>query len=330
MSPDPRAKLHPQAREVVEEQYAVGAVPRDILTPEQARAAWQRLPIAKGGPVAEAYERPVNGRGGKVMTRVYRPFEEALGTLLYLHGGGWVTGTLDGSDAVCRNLSVLASCNVVSLAYRLAPEFPFPAALEDTWDCLTSLAEENLLERPAGPIAVAGFSAGGNLAAVVTLMAREQGRPQITYQLLVVPVLDCDFERQSYFDNEADLGLERGEMQWFWNHYLPEPDERLDWRASPLRAADLSGLPPASIVVAECDPLRDEGVEYARRLRAAGVDVVCTEWFGANHGFFGNERIDAGAMAIRAEAEGLRRAFYRAASKAATGDAATGAHTQPA
>jgi acetyl esterase len=160
---------------------------------------------------------------------------------------------------------------------------------------------------------VAGFSAGGNLAAVATLMARESGRPQIAYQLLIAPVLDCDLDRPSYFENISDLGLEREEMRWFWGHYLPDAHDRRDWRASPMNAQDLSDLPPASVVVAECDPLRDEGEAYAARLQEAGVDVICTRWSGAHHGFFGNDRVDSGAMSLSAEATALRRVFARAA-----------------
>jgi acetyl esterase len=306
--------LHEQARQVVEEQYEAGAVPRHVLTPSQARAAWQRLPAAVGPEVAEVADTTIDGPGGPLRARVYRPGAGAMGTLLYLHGGGWVTGSIDGTDAVCRSLALHAGCTVVSLDYRLAPEFPFPAAVEDTWNCLVSI-EKRLVAGvdSSQPLAVGGMSAGGNLAAVASLMARDAGSPHIACQLLVVPVLDHDLDRPSYFENELGLGLERDEMRWFWGHYLPDPERRRDWRASPLHARSLAGLPPTSIVAADCDPLRDEALEYAQRLRDAGVDVVCSLWLGANHGFFGNERIDAGAMALRAEAERLRRAFARSA-----------------
>ena len=310
VSADPRSRLSEQARLVVEEQYKVGAVPRHVLTPEQARSAWELLPTAVGPPVADVSDVTLEGRGGPLSVRIYRPGGDSVGTLLYMHGGGWVTGTVDGSDAVCRRLALLARCNVVSLGYRLAPEFPFPAAVEDAWDCLVSIAKGNLFSSSATePIAVGGMSAGGNLAAVMSLMAREAGFPKVSYQLLVVPVLDCDLDRTSYFENEVGLGLEREEMKWFWDHYLAAPEKRRDWRASPIRAEGLAGLPRTSIVVADCDPLRDEDIDFAERLHEAGVPVVCTRWYRANHGFFGNDRIDAGAMALRAEAEALRRAF---------------------
>jgi acetyl esterase len=313
VSADPLSRLHRQARRVVEEQYEAGAVPRHLLTPSQARAAWESLPPVAGPEVAEVAETAIDGPAGLLRLRVYRPGSGAAGTLLYLHGGGWVMGSIEGTDAVCRSLALYAGCTVVSLDYRLAPEFPFPAAVEDTWSCLVSIDQGRVAGvDPSQPLAVGGMSAGGNLAAVASLLARDAGRPRIAGQLLVVPVLDHDLDRPSYFDNERGLGLERDEMRWFWSHYLPDPERRRDWRASPLHAAGLAGLPPTSIVVAGCDPLRDEALEFAERLHDAGVDVVCSLWLGANHGFFGNERIDAGAMALRAEAERLKRQFARA------------------
>jgi len=296
---------------VIEEQYRVGAVPRSILSPTEARAAWQRLPVAVGPEVGEVLDIAIEDAPWRA--RVYQPPLNPIGTLLYLHGGGWVTGNLDGSDAVCRRLALLVPCNVVSLDYRLAPESPFPAAVEDAWDCLLRLSRGELVKSSAiGPLAVAGFSAGGNLAAVASLMARDAGAPTITHQLLIVPVLDCNFDRESYFENATGLGLETDEMKWFWGHYLADPAKRADWRASPLRADSLAGLPPTSVVVADCDPLRDEGIEFAARLQAAGVPVVCSRWYGAPHGFFGNDLIDAGAMALHAGAAALRRTFTNA------------------
>ena len=312
MPADPRARLHPQARAVVEDLYRSGAHPRHTLSPIQARAALQRLPVPEGPSVGAVSDITFEGRAGPLKARLYRPIDRSQGTLLYLHGGGWVLGTLDGSDALCRRLARLATCNVVSLDYRLAPEHPFPAALDDTWDCLMSLAAGELIGAGSvGPIAIAGLSAGGNLAAVTSLQARSQGSVRIVHQLLIVPVCDCDLDRPSYIENEVGLGLERDEMRWFWEHYLPNAEARRSWLASPTRADSLADLPPTSVVVADCDPLRDEGEDFARRLHASGVPVVCTRWFGVNHGFFGNDRIDAGAMALRAEAEALSRGFQR-------------------
>jgi acetyl esterase len=309
---DPRNRLHAQARELVEESYKLGVMPRHNLTPDEAREALRRLPAQPYRHVEEVRDILIPTSSDRRPARLYRAHPTSFGTVLFLHGGGWVTGGLDSSDALCRGLAIEAGCAVLSLDYRLAPENPFPAALDDTWDSLIALADGRLRAIPSpGPLAVAGMSAGGNLSAVVALMARDAGRPVISYQLLIFPVLDSDIDRASYFENIAGLGLEREEMRWFWMHYLPDLSRRADWRASPLRAEDLRGLPPTSIVVAECDPLRDEGLAYAALLHEAGVDVVCTRWSGAHHGFFGNDRIDAGAMSLSAEATALRRALAR-------------------
>jgi acetyl esterase len=311
-----RNRLHRQARELVEESYELGVMPRHHMTPAEAREVVKKLPAPAYKHVAEVRDISVQTTSGPLWARLYRPSPQAVGTVLFMHGGGWVTGGLDSSDALCRGLAQETHTTVLSLDYRLAPEHPFPAALEDTWDVLNQLASRQLPAIPEpGSIAVAGMSAGGNLAAIVALLAREQGGPSIEYQLLIVPVLDCDLDRASYFENISGLGLEREEMRWFWHHYLSDPDGRQDWRASPIRAEDLSGLPAASIVVAECDPLRDEGEAYARALHAAGVDVVCTRWSGAHHGFFGNDRVDSGAMSLSAEATALKRAFARAVAR---------------
>jgi acetyl esterase len=309
---DPRNRLHAQARELVEESYKLGVMPRHQLTPDEAREALKRLPAPPYKHVEEVRDILIPTNNGPRPARLYRAQPDSIGTVLFLHGGGWVTGGLNSSDELCRGLAIETGCAVLSLDYRLAPENPFPAALDDTWETLTALADGCLSTVPAsGPLAVAGMSAGANLAAVVALMARDAGGPAIAYQLLIVPVLDRDIDRPSYLENIAGLGLEREEMRWFWMHYLPDPTRREDWRASPLRAEDFRGLPPTSIVVAECDPLRDEGLAYAALLHDAGVDVVCTRWSGAHHGFFGNDRIDAGAMSLSAEATALRRAFAR-------------------
>jgi acetyl esterase len=312
MTMDSRNRLHAQARELVEESYELGVMPRYSLTPDEARQALKRLPTPAYKHVEEVRDLLIPTHSGPRPARLYRAQPDSLGTVLFLHGGGWVTGDLNSSDALCRGLALEAGCTVLSLDYRLAPENPFPAALDDTWESLTALADGRLSAIPSpGPLGVAGMSAGGNLAAIVALMARDAGRPVISHQLLIVPVLDCDIDRPSYFENIAGLGLEREEMRWFWMHYLPDPARREDWHASPIRAEDFRGLPPTSIVVAECDPLRDEGLAYATLLREAGVDVVCTCWSGAHHGFFGNDRIDAGAMSLSAEATALRRTFAR-------------------
>jgi acetyl esterase len=329
-------RLHPQARAAVDRAYEIQGGSRARLTVGEAREATRRAikdpgqndlsggrpttaverarfplrrssssvsgPHATGPPVGDVHDIELPGRHGALAARRYQPAGEApIGTLVFLHGGGWVLGTLDSCDALCRAITQATACTVVSLDYRLAPEAPFPAAVEDTWDALIAVAAS-----AAGPVAVGGMSAGGNLATVACLLARDAGGPQIAYQLLIVPVCDHDLTRPSYRDNAVGLGLETGEMAWFWDHYLPSPEQRRDWRASPLRAPDLSGLPPASIVIADCDPLADEAVAYADALQRAGVDVVASRWYGMHHQFFANPAVDGGAMALAAEAHRLR------------------------
>jgi acetyl esterase len=317
-SDNPRDRLHPQSRAVVDWWYEIQGGSREYLSVADAREITRRCLTAVGPPVGVVTDVVIDGPGGPLATRVYQPPSAAgeppaVGTLLFLHGGGWVLGSLDGWDAVCREMTLAAGCNVVSLDYRLAPESPFPAAVDDTWEALTALDRGDILDRDlVGPIAVGGMSAGGNLAAVACLLARHAGGPEIAYQLLVVPVCDCDLSRDSYRSRATDLGLEVGEMRWFWDHYLPNAEARCDWRASPLRAEDHAALPPASVVVADCDPLVDEGVAYAEALHAAGVDVVCSRWYGMHHGFFGNAAIDGGAMALASEARRLRTFLDRA------------------
>jgi acetyl esterase len=303
---NPRARLHPQSRAIVEQNYALQGGPRHPMSVADARAAADRVQTLTGPEIGAVTDVTIPARGGPRPARIYRPAEQEqpVGTLLFLHGGGWVLGTLDGSDATCRSLALESGCTVVSLDYRLAPEHPFPAAVDDTMDALAAVAEGDMLGDP-GPLAIGGMSAGGNLAAVASLIAR-QGGPTLAYQLLIVPVCDADLDRPSYRLNAAGLGLEAKEMEWFWNHYLPDVAQRTDWRASPLRAEVHDGLPPASVILADCDPLVDEGIAYADALQAAGVDVVCSRWYGMHHGFFANPFIDAGKMALAAEARQLR------------------------
>jgi acetyl esterase len=288
----------------VERAYAIQGGPRHRLAVGEARAATDRFLTLSGPPVAEVADVTIAGRAGPLSARTYRHVERPAGTLLFLHGGGWVLGTLDGFDTVCRGLARESGCTIVSLAYRLAPEHPFPAALDDTLDALAAIAAGTVVGDP-GPLAIGGMSAGGNLAAVASLVAREDG-PAIAYQLLVVPVCDADLDRPSYRRNAEGLGLETPEMAWFWDHYLADPAGRTHWQVSPLRADDHAGLPPASVVAADCDPLVDEGVAYAAALHDAGIDVVCSRWYGMHHGFFANPTIDAGMMALAAEARRLR------------------------
>jgi acetyl esterase len=205
---------------------------------------------------------------------------------VYYHGGGWVVGSVDGWDAACRALAVAAGCTVVSVGYRLAPEHIFPAAADDAFDALVWVASVSGLA--AGrPVIVAGDNAGGNLATVTALRARDAGGPTIALQVLVYPVTDSDLDRRSYYEhNGNEFIVNRGDMAWFWGHYAPGSATRVSPYAAPLRAADLAGLPPAYVITAEHDPLRDEGFAYAERLRAARVPVEHRHFGSQIHGFF--------------------------------------------
>ena len=282
------ASVHPQAQQILDGQAASGAPPLWELTPDEARSVVEanNAMIPAGPDLESVREIVVPSQAGGMRARVYSPSASAPGLVLYYHGGGWVVGTLDGWDAVVRNLAVASGCDVVSVDYRLAPEHVFPAAADDAYDALMWAASAPGFA--AGrPIVVAGDSAGGNLAAVSALRARDLAGPGIALQVLVYPVVDCDLDRRSYRENDGDeLIVNRRDMVWFWDHYAPDPAARVNPYASPLRGTDLSRLPPAYVVTAEHDPLRDEGFAYTDRLRAARVPVEHRHYGSQIHGFF--------------------------------------------
>ncbi|MBD0274145.1 MAG: alpha/beta hydrolase, partial [Acetobacteraceae bacterium] len=233
-------------------------------------------------------ERSIEGPGGPLKVRVYTPEgAEPFPLLVFFHGSGFVLCSLDTHDGMCRNLCAGSDHVVVSVDYRLAPEHRFPAATED---CLaaTRWAAAHAAELGADParVVIGGDSAGGNLAAVTALRLRDEGGPTPTSQLLLYPVTDWHTPgTPSYAENAEGYGLTRSTMEWFWGHYLNDPSEAAHPHAAPLRAPDLSRLPPAYVMTAEYDPLRDEAEEYGRQLRAAGVPAEIARWAGMNHGF---------------------------------------------
>ncbi|MGA5540652.1 alpha/beta hydrolase [Mycobacterium sp. NPDC051198] len=260
-------------------------------TPAMARMAGPIFAGMSGrGPdVAAVHKLKLDGEdGGKFRVRVLVPEGESRSVIVYFHGGGWVIGDIDLQyDQVGRHLANLTNSTVVLVNYRKAPEHPFPAALEDSWIGLCWAAAHAAEYAPVGaPLIVAGDSAGGNIAAVMTRWARDRQGPRIDYQALVYPVTDCDFDRPSYVAPENQLMLGRDTMIWFWEHYLPDQARRTNPDASPLRALSLAGLPPALVYVAEYDPLHDEGVAYAAALADAGVRVTLEEAAGEMHGYF--------------------------------------------
>jgi acetyl esterase len=280
--------VHPQAQQILDGKAASGAPPLWELSPGEGRAMVDanNATIPAGPDMESVRDIVIPSQAGGMPARVYSPSSSAPGLVVYFHGGGWVVGTLDGWDASVRNLAAASGCDVVSVDYRLAPEHVFPAAADDAYDALVWAASAGGLA--AGrPVVVAGDSAGGNLAAVSALRARDFGGPPIALQVLVYPVVDCDLDRRSYHEYDGDeMILNRRDMVWFWDHYAPDPATRANPYASPLRASSLSGLPPAYVVTAEHDPLRDEGFAYADRLRAARVPVEHRHYGSQIHAFF--------------------------------------------
>lgn len=264
----------------------------ETLEPEEAReAARARRLAAPGNEVVElprVQDLTIPGPAGRIPVRVYWPsLDGGDPVVVYFHGGGWVLGDIDSHDLVCRRLARDSQCLFVSVDYRLAPEHKFPAAIDDAYAATSWVAanREKLRASPQG-LAVAGDSAGGNLAAAVTLLARDRGAPPIDHQVLVYPVLDHRFDTASYFENGTDYFVTRAAMEWYWRQYLRTDVDGDDQRASPLRAASLDLLPSALIITAEFDPLRDEGESYGRRLQEAGVPAVISRYDGMFHGFF--------------------------------------------
>ncbi|WP_194927462.1 alpha/beta hydrolase [Catenulispora pinisilvae] len=262
-------------------------------------------------PVHTVVDRVIPAPGRNIPVRVYRPgAERVLPTLLYFFGGGWTLGSLDTCDGICRALANQAGVQVVSVGYRLAPEHRFPAGVEDCHDALRHIAAhpDDFGTEPAG-LAVGGDSAGGNLAAVVSLLARDDSLG-LAGQLLVYPNTDQLAADGSMRDNTDPWLFNHRSVSWYRQHYLADDADAANPLASPLRAADLAGLPPALVVTAEYDPLRDQGEAYARRLAASGVQVELTRYEGMVHGFFAmSGAVDAAGHAIAQAAAALRHWF---------------------
>jgi acetyl esterase len=257
------------------------------MTPEQGREMYRMMrPVDPELPIFKSEDQNIPGSQGDIPVRIYTPEGSGpFGILMNFHGGGWVIGDLDTSDALCRQLATLANIIVISVDYRMAPEAPYPAAVVDAYEA-TQWAADNMANLNGnGKLAVTGESAGGNLSAVVALKARDENGPKINFQCLLYPVTDCDMSRQSYADNGEGYLLELESMRWFWDTYCPDLDQRKEPYASPLLADDLSNLPPALIVTAEFDPLRDEGEAYADALNAAGTEATAVRYDGLIHDF---------------------------------------------
>jgi len=265
-------------------------LPTHQLTPAEARANEAVLidMIGPGPDVARVEEIELIPQGGHAFgVRTLVPEGELRAVIVYFHGGGWVLGSIDQFDTLGRELANRTGCAVVLVDYRKAPEFPFPAAVEDCWQALRWVDDN--LARIAGvrvPLIVAGDSAGGNLAAVMTFRARDAGAPHLAFQVLIYPVTNNDVDNRSYREPSNQLLLNRDTMLWYWHHYVPDPVQRFDPEASPLQAPVRAGLPPAVVLLAEHDVLRNEGDAYADGLRRAGVAVEQRTFACQMHGFF--------------------------------------------
>jgi len=277
---------------MIEAGRKAGARPFEVLTPEQARAAYAAGWNVVQPPVADAAsvrDVTIQGEGGDLALRIYRGIgtqeTDRLPCMVFLHGGGWVIGNLDSHDRICRILANKARICVVAVDYRLAPEHRFPAALVDSTTALRWVTDHvDTLSIAPGRIAIGGDSAGGNLAAVLALMGRDGSAPPTMYQALLYPVVDLTAQSPSYRRVTSGVPLTAATMHWFIDHYTPRAGDRNDWRASPLLAQSLAGSPPALVMTVTHDPLCDEGRDYARRLEADDVRVTVLHLSDHMHG----------------------------------------------
>jgi acetyl esterase len=310
--------LDPQAQRLIDAMAALNLKAVEDSTVEEARESIRTRTAALGPfeEVAAVADHRVPVARGEITVRAYSPGGQGPHpALVYYHGGGWVIGDLYTHDGLCRSLANAARCAVLSVDYRLAPEFKYPVAAEDSYAGLRwAVGNAARLDIDRHRVAVGGDSAGGNLATVVALMARERGGPALVHQTLIYPVTDHGLDTPSYLENATGYVLTREGMRWFWGHYLARESQGREPYASPLRAPSLAGLPPALVITAECDPLRDEGEAYAARLRGAGVPVTLTRYAGMFHGFVRMTRIlDKARTAVDEIAGSLQKAFAAAA-----------------
>jgi len=306
--------LEPEIEALLARMAASGAPPLERQSVAEARRLHAASAATLHGPpvpVAAVTDRTIPGPAGDLRVRVYTPHgEPPFPIVVWFHGGGWVVGTLDTFDPVCRALAAAVPAVVVAVDYRLAPEHRFPAAVEDCY-AATLWASRNAAELGGAQqrLAVAGDSAGGNLAAVVALGGRDRGGPAIGFQLLVFPITDAGMDTASYREKADGYHLTAAGMRWYWSHYLGDADGLVP-DASPLRAAFVGALPPALVITAEHDPLRDEGEAYAARLRDAGVPAAVSRYPGMVHGFFRWRAVTAAAdAAVQEAAAALRTAL---------------------
>ena len=295
--------LDPESQRLIDLMAAANRPAWNTLSPQAARDLYLSLrPGAQGPRPADVkvMDRTIPGPAGELPVRLYRPAsapaDALLPALVYAHGGGWVFGNLDSHDVLCAQLALEAGIAVFHVDYRLAPEARFPGAFDDVVAALQWVAANGAsVGIDPTRLAIGGDSAGGNLAAAVALWARDNGGPKLLMQLLAYPVTDAVARTESYRHFEDGYGLNAVTMEWFFDHYTPEKANRGDWRVSPLRAASLAGLPPALVVTAGYDPLRDEGRAYAWRLQQEGTQADLVEFGGMLHGFLSSPMLLHGA-----------------------------------
>jgi acetyl esterase len=306
--------IHPYYQAILDAYAAAGRPAYHQVSPVEARemlrSGLAAAPPEQGLPELKWVRNEViPGPGGPLPIRRYLPVGDVIGICVFFHAGGWVIGDVEMSDGLCRRLAAGAGCEVVSVEYRLAPEHPYPAPLDDAFAALQWASQQR-----RGPIVVAGESAGGNLAAACAILARAQGGPALAGQFLAYPVTDHDFGTQSYRDlGGRNLLLTTADMQWFWNQYCPRAKDRDRELLSPLKVSSARGLPPALVCVAELDPLRDEGLAFAARLAAAGVPVRTRSDAAMVHGYLrAAGSIPVVAEAVREAAQWLRERMLSA------------------
>jgi len=317
----PMPAFDPEVEKLLELTRSLGRPPFEKLTPLEARqayaASWDFLQLP-AQDVAQVRDLSIDGPGGRIALRCYRGIAtqpgEPLAALVFLHGGGWVIGNLDSHDRLCRRIANLAGISVVAVDYRLAPEHPYPAALDDARAALAWVAAcaDDLRIDPSR-IAIGGDSAGGNLAAVLALMGRDGLAPRTMFQVLIYPVLDLLCDSDSYRSVTAGVPLTAATMHWFIDHYVPAGIDRAGWTLSPSRAPSLAGLPPAFVATVGNDPLCDEGRDYARRLESAGVRVTALHMSDQLHGAaLQGRQIRAGNLLVDMAGAVIRQALAAA------------------
>ncbi len=295
--------LDPESQRLIDLMAAANRPGWNTLTPQAARELYLSLRAGAQGPrpaEVTVVDRTIPGPAGELPVRLYRPASAAadakLPALVYAHGGGWVFGNLDSHDVLCAQLAIEAGIAVFHVDYRLAPEARFPGAFDDVVAALKWVAANGAsVGIDPTRLAIGGDSAGGNLAAATAIWARDNGGPKLLMQLLAYPVTDAVARTESYRRYEDGYGLNAITMEWFFDHYTPDKTSRGDWRVSPLRAASLAGLPPALVVTAGYDPLRDEGRAYAWRLQQDGTQADLVEFGGMLHGFLSSPMLLHGA-----------------------------------